>query len=430
MSSENATGAPAPPSAETLLNRYRAVRSASEHLCETLEPEDLVVQTMADVSPTKWHLAHTSWFFETFLLKPSLPDYETPEPMYEYLFNSYYNTVGSQWHRPHRGLLSRPTVREVYDYRAHVDAFMTELLSTADEALVARVAPVLEVGVNHEQQHQELMLTDIKHVLAFNPLQPVYRRAEAPLGEDPGEMEWQSFAEGMHSIGHDGQGFAYDNEGPRHRAFVPAFRLCTRLVTNGEFRRFIDDGGYRRPELWLSEGWAAVHEQGWDAPLYWQRHDGEWTVFTLSGRRPVQDHEPACHLSYFEADAFARWAGRRLPTEFEWEVAAAGEPVEGDLDDDERFHPAPASIRRWNGAFRQLYGGAWEWTMSPYSPYPGYRPPEGAIGEYNGKFMCNQFVLRGGSCATPADHIRRTYRNFFPPSARWQFSGIRLADDA
>jgi ergothioneine biosynthesis protein EgtB len=383
---------------------------------------------MPDVSPTRWHLAHTTWFFETFLLKPN-GDYESPHPIFEYLFNSYYNTVGDMWHRPHRGLLSRPTVGEVYAYRDHVDAAVVDLLERADDELVARMRPVMEIGLNHEQQHQELMLTDIKHVLSINPLHPVFRETAILRGDTPGELEWQAYPEGMHSIGHDGDGFSYDNEGPRHRAFVNAFRLSTRLVTNGEFREFIADGGYRRPELWLSDGWSAVGEHGWTVPLYWERHDGGYRHFTLSGLREVLDHEPVCHLSYFEADAFARWKGKRLPTEFEWEVAASGEPIEGNFVDDALYHPCAASARRWNGRFEQLYGDVWEWTMSQYSPYPGYRPPEGAIGEYNGKFMCNQFVLRGGSCATPADHIRRTYRNFFPPDARWQFTGLRLADD-
>jgi ergothioneine biosynthesis protein EgtB len=428
--SQQTTPAPGREMAASLLRRYRAVRSQSAHLCETLETEDFVVQTVPDVSPTKWHLAHTTWFFETFLLKDNVPGYTSPDPIYEYLFNSYYNAVGKQWSRPDRGLLSRPTVRGVFEYRDHVDAAVTNLLENADDATIERIAGIVEVGLNHEQQHQELMLTDIKHVLAFNPLFPVYRPGEAPAGEAPAALEWVEFPEGMHSIGHDGNDFGYDNEYPRHRDFVPGFKLAHRLVTNGEFRAFIDDDGYKRPELWLSAGWATVQEQGWGAPLHWQRRDGVCHHFTLSGFRVVNDNEPVCHVSYFEADAYARWAGRRLPTEFEWEVAAAGEPVEGNFVDDERYHPVPASTRPWNGRFQQLYGDVWEWTMSQYSPYPGYRPAPGAIGEYNGKFMCNQFVLRGGSCATPANHIRRTYRNFFQPDARWQFSGIRLADDA
>ena len=428
--SQQTKGTPARALADSLLQRYRDVRAASERLCETLETEDYVVQTVPDVSPTKWHLAHTTWFFETFLLKDAVSGYTSPDPIYEYLFNSYYNAVGKQWTRQDRGLLSRPTVKGVYAYRTYVDEAMTEFLTTADIATIKKVAGIVEVGLNHEQQHQELMVTDIKHVLAFNPLHPVYRAGDAPAGEAPQALDWVEFPEGMHSIGHDGKGFGYDNEYPRHRTFAPGFKLATRLVTSGEFRAFIEDGGYKRAELWLSAGWATVQDQEWSAPLYWDRRNSVCHAFTLSGFRAVNDTEPVCHVSYFEADAYARWAGRRLPTEFEWEVAASGEPIEGNFVDAERFHPVPASTRAWNGRFQQLYGDVWEWTMSQYSAYPGYRPAPGAIGEYNGKFMCNQFVLRGGSCATPANHIRRTYRNFFQPEARWQFSGIRLADDA
>jgi ergothioneine biosynthesis protein EgtB len=419
--------------ADDMLRHYKRVRAATEALCRTLAPEDCVVQSMPDASPTKWHLAHTTWFFETFILRPFLSGYAPVHPAYEVLFNSYYTAVGAQYPRPRRGLLSRPTVAEVYDYREHVDAFMVELLSGSDNRVLGTVAPILDIGMNHEQQHQELILTDVKHVLGINPLKPVFREQESPApAGDAGTIGWEAYPEGMHSIGHEGEGFAYDNEGPRHRTFVPGFRIATRLVTNGEYRGFMDDGGYKRPELWLSEGWAAVDAHGWGAPLYWERRDGVCWVFTLSGTRPVIDSEPVCHVSYFEADAYARWAGHRLPTEFEWEVAASGEPVEGNLAavGGGRIHPEPASAREWARPLQQLYGDVWEWTQSHYSPYPGYRPAAGAIGEYNGKFMCNQFVLRGGSCATPSNHIRKTYRNFFPAGARWQFAGIRLADEA
>jgi ergothioneine biosynthesis protein EgtB len=416
-------------SSGALQRRYREVRAATESLCDTLAPEDYVVQTMPDVSPTKWHIAHTTWFFETFLLKPHLAGYTPAHPRYEYLFNSYYNAVGDQYPRPRRGLLSRPTVAEVYDYRAGVDEAMDGLLSGADERLLADLTPLVEIGLNHEQQHQELMLTDIKHVFATNPLEPVFRPAASAPEGPPGTLRWQAFPEGMHTIGRSGDGFFYDHESPRHRAFVPSFRIASRLVTNGEFRAFMQDGGYKRPELWLSEGWAVVGERGWNAPLYWDRRNGVCWMFTLSGARPVIDTEPVCHVSYYEADAYARWAGYRLPTEFEWEVAAGGETIEGNFVDDGRLHPVPASTRSWSGRLEQMFGDVWEWTQSHYSPYPRYRPAPGAIGEYNGKFMCNQFVLRGGSCATRADHIRETYRNFFPADARWQFSGIRLADD-
>jgi len=417
--------------AEPPLERYHRIRSFTEHLCATLETEDYVIQSMDDVSPTRWHLAHTSWFFETFILTPHMQGYETPDPIYNYLFNSYYNAVGRQFHRPRRGLLSRPTVKGVYDYRAHIDRHMKDLLGSGDVALRSRIAPVLEVGLNHEQQHQELMLTDIKHVFSCNPINPVFRKVE-PLGRraQPGEMGWMSWDEDMHDIGHEGTGFAYDNESPRHRAFVPAFKLSTRLVTNGEFKAFMADDGYRRSELWLSEGWATVQRENWNAPLYWDNSEGPgWQQFTLSGLRDVDDAEPVCHVSLFEADAFARWAGARLPTEFEWEAAAARHDIDGNFVGDGALHPAPTPEAPAQGRLGQLFGDVWEWTQSHYSPYPGYRPAEGAIGEYNGKFMCNQFVLRGGSCATSRDHIRKTYRNFFPAHSRWQFTGIRLASE-
>ncbi|MDH3197469.1 MAG: ergothioneine biosynthesis protein EgtB [Candidatus Krumholzibacteria bacterium] len=412
-----------------MIERYRHVRAFSVSLCETLEPEDTVVQTMPDVSPTKWHLAHTSWFFETFLLAPYLSGYRSPDPLYASLFNSYYVAVGERHHRPHRGLLSRPTLREVGDYRRHVDTHMERLL---EDGISAEFESVLVLGLNHEQQHQELILTDIKHVLVANPLGPVFRApADAPReAATPAPVAWRAIEGGVRDLGHDGEGFAYDNEGPRHRVHLAPFALASRLVTNGEYRAFIDDGGYARPELWLDLGWHTRTAEGWEAPLYWERRDGDWWMFTLSGMRRVAEDEPVCHVSYFEADAFARWSGRRLPTEFEWEAVAQGVPIAGNFADSGALHPRPASRAAPPDAPAQLYGDVWEWTQSHYSPYPGYRPPAGAIGEYNGKFMCNQFVLRGGSCATPAGHVRRTYRNFFPPGARWQFTGIRLADDA
>ena len=421
-----------------LAEQYATVRAFTESLCEPLATEDYVVQSMQDVSPTKWHLAHTTWFWETFVLRAFAEGYALYDDQYPYLFNSYYVQAGERHCRAQRGYLSRPTVAEVYAFRKHVDEHMLRLLDGLDEAENSKLAEVVRVGLNHEQQHQELLLTDIKHVFSVNPLRPPYReRAHAPA-PNPGPLRWVTFEEGLHEIGYtperDGP-FAYDNETPRHRAFVEAFALADRLVTCGEFMAFMEDGGYERAPLWLSEGFATVQAHGWTEPFYWERRDGEWWHYTLGGMRPVDPHEPLTHVSYFEADAYARWAGFRLPTEFEWEVAAEGVPMEGTFAEDGVFHPlAPEPLSSGDGApaaprLRQLFGGAWEWTRSQYSPYPGYRPLPGALGEYNGKFMANQFVLRGGSCATSRTHIRRTYRNFFPADATWQFTGIRLAQD-
>jgi ergothioneine biosynthesis protein EgtB len=334
--------------------------------------------------------------------------------------------VGERHARPQRGLLTRPTVAEIYAYRAHVDAAMRDLLVDGLPPGAAGLGSVIELGLHHEQQHQELILTDIKHVLSCNPLRPAYQEPRSTSTAAAPELGWVSYAEGLFRIGYEGSGFAFDNETPRHRVFLEAFLLATRLVTNGEYLAFIGDGGYRRPELWLSEGWNTVGAQGWEAPLYWEQRDGEWWSFTLSGMQPLAPAEPVCHLSYYEADAYARWAGARLPTEAEWERVAVDAPPAGNFVEDGRLHPAPAS----GGGLQQMLGDVWEWTSSPYVPYPGFRTLDGALGEYNGKFMCNQLVLRGGSCATSRTHIRRTYRNFFPPDARWQFSGLRLARDA
>jgi ergothioneine biosynthesis protein EgtB len=383
---------------------------------------------MPEASPVKWHLAHTTWFFETFVLIPHAPGYEPFHPAFGYLFNSYYNAVGDRLPRPRRGLMTRPTLEETYAYRSAVDRAMASYLDTAGESLPAEVADVIMLGINHEQQHQELILSDIKHALSLNPLRPAYRDdLPAPAAGGARPTEWIPFPGGLCWVGHDGAGFAFDNEGPRHRVHVEPFRLASRPATVGEYLAFMDDGGYARPELWLSDGWAVAQAQRWEAPLYWERVDGDWWSFTLRGLRRVDEAEPACHVSYYEADAFARWSGARLPTEAEWEVAAAGEPVAGNLVESGHLHPRPAPPGEGLG---QLYGDVWEWTQSPYTPYPGSRPAAGALGEYNAKFMCNQLVLRGGSCATPGSHIRATYRNFFPPEARWQFSGIRLASDS
>jgi ergothioneine biosynthesis protein EgtB len=408
---------------EGLAARYRRVRGFTEALAAPLAPEDQVAQTMPDVSPTRWHLAHVTWFFETLVLREWSPGYRAYHPAYHHLFNSYYNTLGEQWPRPRRGELTRPTVAEVHDYRAHVDAAVEALL----EGPVPRgLADIVTLGLHHEQQHQELILTDIKHVLAQNPLHPAYRELPAPAPGPAPPLAWESFPEGLVRIGHDGGGFAYDNEGPRHRVFVEAFELANRPVTNGEYLAFVEDGGYRRPELWLSDAWMLVPREGWEAPIYWRRVDGAWHEFTLAGLRPLDPEAPVSHLSYYEADAYARWAGARLPTEAEWEVAAAPKALEGNFVDADRLHPEPQA----GAGLGQLYGDVWEWTMSAYGPYPGYRQAPGPLGEYNGKFMCSQMVLRGGSCLTSRNHVRPTYRNFFPPDARWQMTGLRLARDA
>jgi ergothioneine biosynthesis protein EgtB len=426
---------------------YDAVRRATEQLCAPLSPEDCQAQSMDDTSPTKWHLAHTSWFFETFVLARTVRGYRAFHPAFHVLFNSYYQTVGQQHPRPQRGLLTRPTLEEVSAYRRHVDASILALLEQPG-AVTAALADVIELGLHHEQQHQELILTDVKHLFSRNPLGPVYRDCPAAPRVEAAPLRWHHYAAGLQWIGHDGPSFAFDNECPRHRVFVDPFELAGRLVTAGEFLGFIADGGYARAELWLSDGWNTRQARGWGAPLYWEQRDGVRQMLTLSGMRELRADEPVCHVSYYEAEAFARWAGARLPTEAEWEVAATAAQLDGNTVASDTvagdavacdtiagnfvergfLHPAPAG--GGGPTPSQLFGDVWEWTQSPYTPYPGYRPLPGALGEYNGKFMCNQLVLRGGSCATPAAHMRATYRNFFPPDARWQFSGIRLARDA
>ncbi len=399
---------------------------------------------MPEVSPTKWHIAHTSWFFETFIIKRAHPNYTAINQEYAYLFNSYYNAVGKMHCRPKRGLISRPTLRETFLYRARIDQLMETLL--ADPSFLEEYGSLITLGINHEQQHQELMLTDIKHVFSENPLRPTFRALRERRSIDIPPLRWISFKAGVYRIGNPGDGFSFDNEGPRHRQFLEQFKLASRLVTNGEYLAFLEDGGYRRPELWLSLGWATVNEQKWEAPLYWEKREDGWWVFTLGGLQKLDANEPVCHLSYFEAEAFARWAGARLPTEFEWEVAAVkGEPGIGNFADQRIFHPVALDSTEFRPGHSvadvatgdaggvdqldQMFGDVWEWTRSSYAPYPGYAPAPGAIGEYNGKFMCNQYVLRGGSCVTTRAHIRPTYRNFFPPAARWQFTGLRLARD-
>jgi len=400
-----------------LVERYRAVRGVTEWLCRPLGPEDSVVQSMPDASPAKWHQAHTTWFFETFLLA-SDPTYESPDPSFRVLYNSYYNAVGEQHPRPERGLLSRPTLDEVRGFRRFVDDAMERMIESREGDPEFR--RLLTIGLNHEQQHQELILMDIKHLFSRNPRMPVYRKCSESPRIETGELEWRSFEGGVRRAGHSGDGFAYDNEQPRHNVFVEPFEIASRLVTNDEFLAFIEDDGYRRPELWLDDGWSNVRKAGWSAPEYWHREDGNWKLFTLSGSRDLRGDEPVCHVSHYEADAYGRWSGARLPTEFEWEVAAGEIEPHGNFVESGLLHPAPA-------ASLQMFGDLWEWTASPYVAYPGFAPPDGALGEYNGKFMSNQIVLRGGSCGTPISHIRSTYRNFFYPHQRWQFGGIRLA---
>lgn len=451
--------------ASTWAFRYRQVRQATLSLCAPLTAEDMQLQPMPDASPAKWHLAHTTWFFETFILLPS-GGYRAFHPDFTFLFNSYYKQLGGHPLRARRGLMSRPGLDEVLAYREHVDRAMDDLLDCQlDRETLARV----ELGLNHEQQHQELIVTDVKYALWSQPLRPVYMKPSMRLAPRPQPPGWMGVGEGVYEIGHDGEAFAFDNESPRHKTYLEACKLATRLVTNGEYLEFIKDGGYSRPELWLSEGWDAVQAEQWRGPLYWEespseaatavardpdssassneaaeldKNPGGWRVFTLSGMRQLDLHEPVCHVSYFEADAFARWAGARLPREEEWEVAAATVPLSGNLLESGELHPRPGervapanATKALDGGVQadadlgQMFGDVWEWTASQYTAYPGFKPVEGALGEYNGKFMCNQFVLRGGSCATPCSHIRATYRNFFPPHARWQFSGIRLAKD-
>ncbi|WP_372895160.1 ergothioneine biosynthesis protein EgtB [Stieleria sp.] len=438
--------------ADGLIDRFFQVRAFSEKIVEPLSPEDCVIQSMDDASPIRWHLAHTTWFFETFLLKPS-GDYRPFDERFEYLFNSYYNSVGEQYPRGKRGLISRPGLTETLDYRSHVDQAMRSLVEGHD--LTDEERQVLEIGIHHEQQHQELMLTDLKHALSCNPLAPVYRDGACEDLDTAVGQSWLEFDPGVVRIGHDGDSFCFDNELPRHRVFLEPFQIADRCVTNREYLEFMEDGGYDRPELWLSLGWAAVKEHGWRSPLYWTKTGSRWSHFTLSGRKPIRLDQPVCHVSYFEADAYARWAGCRLATEAEWEHAVCcqlDDPFSatqrGNWSDEllrsgRCIHPKLSGTDSYCNP-QSHYGGidgddsdqppladamgnVWEWTSSHYSAYPGYHAPAGALGEYNGKFMCNVFVLKGGSCATPSGHARPTYRNFFAPESRWQFTGIRLA---
>lgn len=410
----------------SLLSQYRQVRQQSEQLCAPLENEDYCIQAAAFASPPKWHLAHTAWFFETLLLRPYLQGYRVYHPDFAMLFNSYYDTIGSYHPRSERGLLSRPTVQEVYQYRAHVDDCMARLLDDSDHPHYGEIERRTRLGLNHEQQHQELLLTDLKYNFGYSPLKPIYKVLPEPVEHEPVPLQWHSFEGGVQSTGYQGEAFCYDNETPRHKVYVNGYRLASRAVTSGEFMAFIDDGGYENPDLWLSDAWKVVCQQGWTAPLYWQREDGRWSYMTLAGMRPVERDAPVSHVSYFEASAYARWANKRLPTEAEWELAATALPVEGNFFEQGYLQPVAASPAE---SLSQMFGDVWEWTQSPYIPYPGYRQEYGPLGEYNGKFMSSQMVLRGGSCVTPKNHIRATYRNFFYPHERWQFSGFRLAED-
>lgn len=412
----------------TLWKQYHTVRAQTESLARPLAIEDYGLQGMADASPPKWHLAHTTWFFETFVLRPN--GYDPVHPAYAQLFNSYYETVGQFWPRDQRGLLSRPTVEEVYQYRALVDQRMEHLMRTLNSERFDALRAVIVLGLHHEQQHQELLLTDILYNLSINPLRPEYRDLPEPPSDAGQKAHWRAWEGGLATMGYSGEDFCFDNEKPIHTEWLEPFLLQDRLVTNREYRAFVEDGGYATPTLWLSSGWYRVQQEGWRAPLYWYAGAGEWQHYTLGGMRPLDEDAPVCHVSYFEADAYARWAGKRLPREGEWEVATAEVSSEGgNFVDSGWLTPVALSPTSVDSGPQQMFGDVWEWTQSAYQPYPGYRPVEGALGEYNGKFMVGQQVLRGGSCATPRNHVRATYRNFFPPDARWQFSGIRLAED-
>ncbi|MEM7430313.1 MAG: ergothioneine biosynthesis protein EgtB [Pseudomonadota bacterium] len=401
-----------------LADQFKRVRNTTERLCATLRPEDTVVQSMPDVSPTKWHLAHITWFFEHFVLAHFDENYQRFNDDFHFLFNSYYFSAGQMHARPNRGLLSRPTFAEILEFRAHVDAAVVQLIEQRDEReLIDRIV----LGLNHEQQHQELLLTDIKHVLSCHPLHPVYDESlNTPPAIECGDYTFAAGPSGIHAIGATGLGFTFDNETPRHDALLHPHAIGNRLVTNGEYRAFMQDDGYRRSDLWLSDGWSTINERGWDRPLYW--HEDGLREFTLRGLQEIDPHAPVCHVSYYEADAYARWAGARLPTEFEWELAASEQTVQGNLMEQRFFHPVASHSH-------QFFGDVWEWCSSAYAPYPGFTPLDGSLGEYNGKFMCNQMTVRGGSCVTTNDHVRASYRSFFYPDARWQFLGFRLAKD-
>jgi len=425
---------------EDLSTYYQRIRHDSEQLCEPLEIEDYGIQTMPAVSPPKWHLAHTSWFFETLLLKPFLKEYKEFNPHFSELFNSYYDTIGSYHPRPERGLLSRPTVKDVYRYRHYIDNAIKTLLSQTDHADYEEIRLRTILGINHEQQHQELLLYDIKHIFAYNPLKPTYksqdlnRQQSHKTARGVLQTQWIECSGGIKTIGHSGDSFAYDNESPQHKVYLEDYLLASLPVSNGEYLEFIEAGGYKKPDYWLSDAWKIINQQGWHAPLYWQKIDNQWWYMTLSGMQPIDLAAPVCHVSFFEAAAYARWLdlqlpGIRLPSEAEWELASKGCAINGNFRDAAVLQPVAAQQPATANQCQQLFGDVWEWSQSSYSAYPGYHADNGALGEYNGKFMNSQMVLRGGSCVTPADHIRASYRNFFYPHERWQFSGFRLARD-
>jgi len=408
----------------SLLHEFRCVREASELICKPLEIEDYGIQTMPDVSPPKWHLAHISWFFETFILKVFATNYKIFHPMYEHLFNSYYEQIGSFHPRPERGLLARPTVKEIYAYRHFIDQQMADLLIQEDHSDHAEILRRTEIGLHHEQQHQELLLTDIKHIFAYNPLKPAYTNSELPTKNAAPELYWHEQPAGIYQTGNDGDGFSFDNESPSHKVYLEPYRIASRLTTNEEFLAFMSAGGYQNPACWLSDGWKIVQTQQWHHPLYWYQVDQSWYEMTLAGPRELDLQAPVSHISFYEANAYANWQQKRLPTEMEWEVVARELTIQGNFRDQGYLQPVATECT----GLAQFYGDVWEWTQSSYSPYPGYRAVDGALGEYNGKFMSSQFVLRGGSCFTPQDHIRASYRNFFYPGDRWQCTGIRLAE--
>ena len=410
---------------EHIRDQFDTVRFLSEQLIAPLSVEDSCVQSMPDASPVKWHLAHVTWFFETFVLEPDEPGFKPFHPAYRELFNSYYNSIGEQYPRPDRGMITRPSLAEVIDYRHDVDGRVRDILDGADRSVLATI----ELGLHHEQQHQELLLMDIKHLLSLNPLFPVYQNCPKPDNKSPAARHWVACAGGMVTIGHDDFSFRYDNETPRHKVWIEPFTLASRPIKNGEYLEFIRAGGYDIPTLWLADGWTTIQNESWRSPWYWREREGEWFEFTLGGLEPLDMNAPVCHVSHFEADAFASWAGARLPTEFEWEAACASSKISGNFMDSGYLHPRHHADSS-DASLNQIYGDVWEWTRSAYTPYPGFTVPDGAIGEYNGKFMSNQLVLKGGSCATPNEHVRSSYRNFFYPHNRWQFSGIRLARDA
>jgi ergothioneine biosynthesis protein EgtB len=418
LSKKVKTGSPA-------AERFQQVREMTDLLVSAITPEDAVLQSMPDASPTKWHLAHTTWFFEQFVLTFD-SSYRPYHPTYSYLFNSYYQKAGTLYPRESRGLISRPTLSEILDYRYHVDTAVRCLLDDISPEMEPELYRRLEIGEMHEQQHQELILMDIQHLLFQNPLRPGLF-PEAPEPNKPRILAWVPFERGLYEVGAKPGAFSYDNEGPCHAVFIDHFSVASRLSTNAEYMEFIRDDGYHRPELWLSDGWDIKNREGWEAPLYWKKSGGDFRIFTLAGEQSIDPHEPVSHVSYYEAEAFARWSYARLLTEFEWEVASQEASQKGNFLESRKFRPANCSSNDYR--VHQMFGDLWEWTQSPYTPYPGYRPWKGILGEYNGKFMCNQYVLKGGSYATPESHIRASYRNFYPPHARWQFVGIRLAKE-